>query len=317
MQTPLHIGVDVAKATLVIACHEHPGEPFTLSNERPAIQRWLRTVPPGSRVGVEATGRYHEPLADLAEAAGLTVFVLNPKDTRHYAQALGRRAKTDRVDAVLIARLVAKEHLHLHPYRPPSRATRQVEMLLKRQARLTVLKGAAAMTLTDCPGLAAERRALLRSFETTLARIDRELKTLMQDGAGMTEVWKRLQRIVGVGPQLGMSLTTALERVPFRNADAFVAFTGLDPRAHDSGQKLGRRRLSKRGPAELRRLLFTAAMSASRTRAWRPFYERDRAKGLSGTAALVILARRIARTAWSIHHHRTEFNPERLAPGLT
>ena len=312
MQTPLYIGVDVAKATLVIACHEHPGEPVTVSNERPAIRRWLRTVPAGSCVGVEATGRYHESLADLAQAAGLTVFVLNPNDTRHYAQALGRRAKTDRVDAVLIARLVAQEHGHLHPYRPPSRETRLIETLLKRRARLTVLKGAVTMTLMDCPGLAAERRALLKRFATTLAHIDRTLKALMHDCPGHADAWGRLQGIVGVGPLLGMSLTNTLERVPFRNADAFVAFSGLDPRARDSGQKVGRRRLSKRGPAELRRLLFTAAMSASRTRVWRPLYERERAKGLSGTAALVILARRIARTAWSIHHHRTEFNPERL-----
>ncbi|WP_029921539.1 IS110 family transposase, partial [Nevskia soli] len=96
------------------------------------------------------------------------------------------------------------------------------------------------------------------------------------------------------------------------NADAFVAYTGLDPRPMDSGQKSGRRRLSKRGPAELRRLLYNAAMSAAKTKTWRPFYQRQRAKGLSTTAALVILARKIARIAWSIHRHHTSFNPQVL-----
>src|SRR5680860_1402225 len=72
----------------------------------------------------------------------------------------------------------------------------------------------------------------------------------------------RVETIVGVGPLVGIGLTNTLERVPFRKADAFVAFIGLDPRANDSGHKTGRRRLSKRGPAELRRLLFNAAMSA-------------------------------------------------------
>ena len=86
-----------------------------------------------------------------------------------------------------------------------------------------------------------------------------------------------------------------------KSADAFVAFTGLDPRPDDSGQHRGKRRLSKRGPAELRRLLYMAAMSAINTKTWRPLYEHYRAKGLSSTATLVILARRIARTLVNLH----------------
>jgi transposase len=102
------------------------------------------------------------------------------------------------------------------------------------------------------------------------------------------------------------------QRVPLKSADAFAAFTGLDPRPDDSGQHRGKRRLSKRGPAELRRLLYMAAMSAVKTKTWKPLYERYRAKGLSGTATLVILARRIARSAWSMHTHQTTFDAERL-----
>ena len=116
---------------------------------------------------------------------------------------------------------------------------------------------------------------------------------------------------------VGISLTNTLERVSFGKADAFVAFTGLDPRANDSGRKAGRRRLSKRGPAELRRLLFNAAMSAIKTKVWKPLYEHDRTQGWSTTASLVIIARKIARAAWSLHHYRTTFNPERITKGLT
>jgi transposase len=75
---------------------------------------------------------------------------------------------------------------------------------------------------------------------------------------------------------------------------------------------VGKRRLSKRGPAELRRLLFNAAMAAARTRVWKPVYEHYRARGLPTTAALVILARKIARIAWSIHRYHTSFDPQRL-----
>jgi transposase len=98
-----------------------------------------------------------------------------------------------------------------------------------------------------------------------------------------------------------------------KSADAFAAFTGLDPRPDDSGQRRGKRRLSKRGPAELRRLLYLAAMSAIKTKTWRPLYEHYRAKGLSSTATLVILA----RTAWSIYTYKTVFDPARLTNPLT
>ena len=127
----------------------------------------------------------------------------------------------------------------------------------------------------------------------------------------------RLCTITGVGTVIGSALVNTLERVPVKNADAFVAFTGLDPRPDDSGQHRGKRRLSKRGSAELRRLLYLAALSAVKTKPWRPLYEHYRAKGLSSTAALVILARRIARTAWSIYTYKTEFDPARLTNPLT
>jgi len=76
-------------------------------------------------------------------------------------------------------------------------------------------------------------------------------------------------------------LVNTLERVPLKSADAFVAFTGLDPRPDDSGQHRGKRRLSKRGPSELRRLLYLAAMAAKKTAAWKPLFEHYRTKGLS------------------------------------
>ncbi|MDP3662351.1 MAG: transposase, partial [Nitrosomonas sp.] len=82
--------------------------------------------------------------------------------------------------------------------------------------------------------------------------------------------------------------------------------------ANDSGNKIGRRRLSKRGPAELRRLLFNAAMAAAKSKAWKPIYAHYRAQGWSTTAALVIIARKIARAAWSIHHYHSTFDPERI-----
>ena len=77
----------------------------------------------------------------------------------------------------------------------------------------------------------------------------------------------------------------------FQELSAIVAFVGYDTRVQDSRQKSGRRHLSKRGPAELRRLLFVAAMAAAKTKNWKPIYAHYRAKGLSTTAALCVIAR--------------------------
>jgi len=315
MQSPsavLNIGIDVAKDALVVACSEGSFPVREVANQRAAVLAFLKGLPAASRIGVESTGTYHELFAETAHQLGFRVFLLNPKDTRHYAKAVGLRGKTDRVDAELIARMIAHEHTKLHVWNPPTPQQREIDRLIKRRATLISLREAVEMSLHDLGGFADELKALRTHFNQLIARIDLRTKALVEASPGRKQNVTRVCTITGVGPVVGTALVNTLERVPVKNADAFVAFTGLDPRPDDSGQHRGKRRLSKRGPGELRRLLFLAAMSAAKTKTWRPVYEHYRAKGLSGTAALVILARRIARTAWSIYTYKTEFDPLRL-----
>lgn len=312
MQTFLNIGVDVAKDAVVAACAAQSFPVHSITNGRAPLQAWLKSLPAGCRIGMESTGGYHELPADLAHELGHTVYLLNPLDTKHYASAMGRRAKTDRVDAQLIARLVAQEHAHLRPYTPPTTDQRSLDRLIRRRAKVVRIKISLMLSIGKLTGFAAELKAVMQKLDALIAKLDATMAATSARSKTHGETQQRLQTITGVGPVVGMALTNTLERMPFRNADAFVAFTGLDPRANDSGLKTGRRRLSKRGPAELRRLLFNAAMAAIKSKAWKPTYEHHRAKGWSTTAALVIIARKIARTAWSIHHYRTAFNPERL-----
>ena len=315
MQTPavvLNIGVDVAKDEIVVACSESSFPVRQIANQHAAVLAFLKNLPVGSRIGVESTGSYHELFAEAAHQLGFLVFLLNPKDTRHYAKAVGLRGKTDRVDAELIARMIAHEHTKLHPWVPPTPQQREMDRLIKRRATLVALREAAAMSLHELDGFAADLKALRTRFNQLIARIDLRVKALVEADPERKQNFARLCTITGVGPVIGTALVNTLERRPMKSADAFVAFTGLDPRPDDSGQHRGKRRLSKRGPAELRRLLYMAAMSAINTKTWRPLYEHYRTKGLSSTATLVILARRIARTAWSIYTHKTQFDPERL-----
>ena len=317
MQTFLNIGVDVAKDAVVVACAAQSFPANSVTNQHAPLLAWLKSLPAGSRIGLESTGGYHELLADLAQAQGYTVFLLNPLDTRHYAKAMGNRAKTDRVDAELIARLIAQEHTRLRAYIPPTANQRKLDHLIRRRAKIVRIKSTLKLTMLNLGGFAAELKAVLLKLDALIARIDAAMSATAARSPQHVEAQQRLQTIVGVGPLVGMALTNTLERVPFRNADAFVAFTGFDPRANDSGHKTGRRRLSKRGPGELRRLLFNAAMSAVKTKIWKPVYEHYRTQGWSTTAALVIIARKIARSAWSIHHYHSTFNPERITKCLT
>lgn len=317
MQTFLNVGVDIAKDAVVVACAAQSFPVHSVANQRAPLLAWLKSLPAGSRIGLESTGGYHELLADLAHTQGYTVFLLNPLDTRHYAKAMGNRAKTDRVDAELIARLIAQEHTRLRPYIPPTTSQRKLDRLIRRRAKIVRIKSTLKLTMNNLSGFTAELKAVLCKLDALIAKIDATMSAITACLPQHEEAQQRLQTIVGVGPLVGMALTNTLERIPFRNADAFVAFTGFDPRANDSGHKTGRRRLSKRGPGELRRLLFNAAMSAVRTKVWKPIYEYYRTQGWSTTATLVIIARKIARAAWSIHRHRSTFNPERITKCLT
>jgi transposase len=320
MQSPsavLNIGADVAKDAIVVACSEGSFPVREVANQRPAVLAFLKGLPAGSRIGVESTGTYHELFAETAHQLGFRIFLLNPKDTHHYAKAVGLRGKTDRVDAELIARMIAHEHTKLHVWNPPTPQQREIDRLIKRRATLISLREAVEMSLHDLGGFADELKALRTRFNQLIVRIDLRTKALVEASPDRKQNFTRVCTITGVGPVIGTALVNTLERVPVKSADAFVAFTGLDPRPDDSGQHRGKRHLSKRGPGELRRLLFLAAMSAAKTTTWHPLYEHYRAKGLSGTAALVILARRIARTAWSIYTYKTEFDPARLMSPLT
>lgn len=91
-----------------------------------------------------------------------------------------------------------------------------------------------------------------------------------------------------------------------------MAFTGLDPRACDSGEHRGKRRLSKRGPAWLRRQAYLAAFAASHSKLLKPLYESIKAKGFAPTQALVILARKLLRVAWAVWKSGMPFDPARL-----
>src|SRR5699024_2978867 len=120
---------------------------------------------------------------------------------------------------------------------------------------------------------------------------------------------RRCQGIEGVGPVVSALLVQSFHRAHFRSADAYIAFLGLDVRASDSGQLRGKRKLTKRGDPEARRLLYMAAMTARRATTWAPYYQRMLERGMAPIQALVALGRKIARIACSLMKNQSDYVP--------
>jgi transposase len=306
-------GVDVAKDELVVAMHGY-SPVRAISNERKAIDAWIGTIPRGSLVAMESTGIYHRLLAQRAHDAGMQVYVLNARDVHFYAKALGARGKTDRVDAVLIARYGAEHHAKLHAWQPGDPGQRRVEELLERRATLVTKRESVRQAFKGDHELAGELKRLDQSFDQFLAAIDAQVDELIAADTALATGRKRIASVTGFGPLGSALLAVLFARIPFANVDAVVAYSGLDPRPNDSGKKRGARQLSKRGPAQLRRQLYLAGFAASHSKALKPLYQALRAKGFATTEAFVILGRKLLRVAFAVWKTGQPWDPAKLLP---
>jgi transposase len=306
-------GVDVAKDELVIATLPTAAQ-IKLRNQSAAITKWLRTLLPGTFIAMESTGRYHHELAQLAVQAGMRVYVLNARDVHFYAKALGKRGKTDASDAQVIARYLAEHHKTLRPWVPGTPTQQRLLEMLRRRAVMERHLSAVDDSLQDVADLARQKAALARYAAKLLARIDEKIQALIASDPAMHAKQEQLQTITGVGPQISAVLTALLSRIEFANAGALIAYSGLDPRPNDSGTKRGRRSLTKRGPAALRKMAWLAAFSASHSKAFKPLYLSIKSRGFSGTEALVILARKLLRVAWAVWRTGQPFDASKVQP---
>jgi len=206
MQTPVDIGADISKDYVNVSCATHVFPNAKLLNRRAVLLAWLKRLPAGTRIGMEATATYHELLASLAHRLGLVVYVLNAKDVHHYAKATAQRAKTDRVDAALIARYVAKEHNQLHVWYPACPAQRQLQRLMRRRGKLTRTRASLRSSLQGVPSLRSDLRALLKHFDSLIAKLDTQARALVSRNVEREQAFGRLDDIPAVGNAVGIAL---------------------------------------------------------------------------------------------------------------
>lgn len=310
---PLLIGVDVSKAELVIARSDQ-AQLETIANEAAAIRRWLKRLAGPVCIAVEATNTFHLALLSEAHRLGHTLYVLDGYRLNRYRESIGTRAKTDARDAGLILRYLSHERAELRPWSPPCEGYLRLQRLLHRRATLIQAKTTLTQSLRELPELRTSTHALLRQLDRLDQLIQKRLRQALS-AAGWTAQALRCQAVEGIGPITAAALTMAFHRGAFRSSDAFIAFIGLDVRVRDSGRLRGRRKLTKQGDPELRRLLYLAAMQASRQPAWAAFYQRYLQRGLAKTQALVILARKLARIAFALLQNQTDYVPEIACSG--
>lgn len=306
----LLIGVDIAEAEVVI-CGSPGRLRLTIENRRTAITKWLRTLPPGTAIAMESTGRYHLLLATQARAAAMRVYILNPKLVWFAARGQGRRAKTDRIDAEVVRDYLRDNIERLHPWCPGTPLQSEIESLLRRRHTLDKHRTAITMCLSGVGALAGEVKKLLSSLQAMFDAIDIRVQLLLEQDEQMRQKQLLLETVVSVGAVASASMTCVFARIPFSRSDSVIAFTGLDPRAKDSGKKRGERHITKNGPAHFRRTIWLCGFSACHSKLFKPRYQALRARGVSTTEAIMILGRKILRISWAIWTSNQPFDPTR------
>lgn len=299
------VGCDVSKGWIDVHVLD-PERRFRIANQVAAIDRWVAALEPIAVVGMEATGTLHELLADSLSRAGHSVYVINPRWICHYRRGIGARGKTDRGDAEAIARFVAAEAGKLHAYRIPTEQQRELRWLLLRRQQAIKLRTATRQSLGELSA------GVLEEFKLVLKQIEQRIAALLAAEPELAVLAARLKSIPGIGPLTAAHLVQVLTRFSFSACGAFIAHTGMDPRPNDSGMKRGRRRLTHHGDAALRSMLFMAAMAACKSPPWRALFDAKVRAGLPTTAAFIVVARKLARIAFSLSKSGKSYDPTLL-----
>ena len=302
------VGIDVSKAELVIARSDSP-DVSALPNNHRSIKKWLKSLSAGSKVALEATGTYHRELASLAHEAGHELYLLDGYRLSHYRNGVGARAKTDMADARLILRYLSNEMDALKPWQPPQEAYYRIQSLMRRRTVLVQTRVALSQSLAELPELSGPAKQIDAMIKRVEMLIVKRLKAALAE-AGWWDDAKRCIAVEGIGDLTAIALANTFHRGVFKSSDAFIAYMGMDVRVRDSGKQVGRRKLTKKGDPELRRLLYNAAMAARRTKAWAQLYQTYLTQGLKPVQALVKLARKLARIAFALMKNQSTYQPK-------
>lgn len=308
-QEPIYVGIDVSKDRLDLAVHDHH-EVRHFANTTTGIGnvvRYLGSLGPVLAV-IEATGGFEILLAGALGEAGIPAAVVNPRQVRQYARSTGRLAKTDTIDALVLADFGAAVHPEPRPL--ANNETMELREILVRRSQLNEMITAEKNRLQRARSpLREEIRAHIAWLEESLADTDSRLDRFIKGSPMWREKDGLLKSVPGIGPVLASTLMAELPELGTLNRKQIAALVGVAPFNRDSGKMRGRRSCWG-GRAKVRVALYMATLVATR---YNPvisaFYRRLCAAGKAKKLAITACMRKLLTIVNAMIKHQTAWNP--------
>jgi transposase len=287
------VGIDVSKEALDVAVRP-AGSVFRVANDEAGHRDVIERLKPFGveLIVLEATGGYQAAIATALVVARFPVAVVNPRQVRDFARSLGQLAKTDALDAVVLARF--GEMVRPEPRAPKDEETLELEALITRRRQIIDMITAEGNRLLQTPKkLQPDIRDHIEWLKHRLKDHDREMRRKIEDSPVWREKEDLLRGVPGVGPVTATTLLCELPELGKLGRKQIAALVGVAPLNRDSGQMRGRRTIWG-GRASVRQVLYMAALCAKKCNPTiRAFYERLRAAGKPKKSALVACMRKL------------------------
>jgi transposase len=319
----LFAGVDVSKDRLDVCLrwseperHYEEEEAFVVDYDDSGIDALVSRLLEERSVLVilEATGGFERTVVGALAAEGLPLVVVNPRQVRDFTRATGRLAKTDRIDAAILARFA--EAVRPAPKPLPDREIHALQAIVARRRQLLGMLAAENNRLGEAPKPVAKRiEAHVRWLEKELCRTERDLEAAIESSPVLGENEALLRSVPGVGPVLARTLLAGVPELGTLTHKRLAALVGVAPLNRDSGTLRGHRSVWG-GRAEVRAALYMGALVATRHNAViGEFYERLLAAGKPKKVALVACMRKLLSILSAVLKHRTPWRvPHHLSP---
>ena len=306
--TPIFVGIDVSKARLDVAIHP-TGERDSVANDKVGIKalvKRLAEIQP-TLIVMEATGSLERQVSAALGGVGLPVVVVNPRQVRDFAKAIGQLAKTDSIDALVLARFAEAVRPAVRPL--PDEVTLELRALTSRRRQITEMIVAERNRIANASKAVRKRIDVhIRWLEAELERADKDLDQSIRQSPIWCENEDLLRSVPSIGPVVSRTLLAELAELGKLNRKQIAALVGIAPLNRDSGTFRGRRAIWG-GRATVRAALYMAALVASRRNCViRAFYKRLRDSGKAPKVALVACMRKLLTILNAMIKHKTRWS---------
>lgn len=301
---PCFLGIDIAKAHLDIF-DASSGKGWRIANAPAAIAALLADRDAETVVAFEATGPYDASLRRALARSGHRFVRLNPERARHFARAAGLLAKTDALDARMLALMA--QALAIAPGEAASPARSALAALHKRRDQLVAMRAAERVRLSEGEDGTGSLARHLAFLDQEIATLERHLTEALRADEELKRAAALLRSAPGIGPVAATTLIALMPELGRCSPKAAAALAGLAPFNNDSGRHRGRRSI-RGGRARVRRALYMAALAAVRScPRFKAFHDAIRARAGAAKVALIAVARKLLTTLNAMLRTNTAF----------